>query len=328
MLKRFLVTVPLCALEQPGKPDHRCGICVQVVAQLPNLQNLTLKGCPLAESQGYPGKVKEQLPHLHILDSHRLLMSGKPSKQPAKAGHSAADVSLPGKASRHPSAAGDTAIDVAVSTGTKVVAQAKLAHSSEHFDSSDKQLAGPQMHEQALKRRHIESAHAASEKAAGRSSHTRKEPGKKMKMTEPDDGYAVEAMPPAHAEMTTEPKMMTSKAKARRKQATEASLPASGAYGKMPKAELGNVEDLQVLEATHASRIPHGSGAEPAGRVITDTKTKLRAETESSRQQKAASTAPKQKVAKQPSLKAKQRANGSHASAAFATGKKVMPSTR
>ena len=296
---------------------------MQVLAQLPNLQNLTLKGCPLAEQQGYPGNVKEQLPQLLILDSHRLSMSGKLSKQPAKAGHSTADVSSPGKGSRQPPATGNTAFEVVGSTGTRLGAQPKLAHSSKHPDSSDKQPAGPQM--QAAKRKHHESAPAASERAAGMPHRPSEEPVKKLKTAGSAAGPAVETLPPAHAQVTAGPTVLTSKAKARRKQVAEASLRATAASGQIPKAKLGNVEDSQVLGGTPGSGVSHGSGAEPSGRVITDAQTKLRAESSSSRQRNAATTAPKQKVAKQPSSEAKQPANGSQA---FATGKQVMHATR
>lgn len=294
---------------------------MQILAQLPNLQNLTLKGCPLAEQQGYPDNVKEQLSQLRILDSNRLSMSGKTNKQPGKAGYSAADVSSSGKGSSHPSANGYTAVDLGGSTVTKEGAQPKLAHRSEHPDTSEKQLAGPEVREQAPKRKRNESTRAAPDKAAGRPHHTSEEPAKKLKMIGSAAGPAVNAMPSAQAESKAGSTKLTSQAKAKSKQAAEANLQARSAYVQMPRAKLGTVEDRWILESTPGITVPQSSGAEPSGRGTTDNKTRPVAKLNSSKQRKAASIAPKQKSAKQPASKAKQPANSSHA---LASGKEVM----
>ena len=43
-----------------------------MLAQLPCLQNLTLKACPVAEQQSYQGRIISLLPQLQILDSHKV----------------------------------------------------------------------------------------------------------------------------------------------------------------------------------------------------------------------------------------------------------------
>ena len=291
---------------------------MQVLAQLPNLQNLTLKGCPLAEQQGYPDNVREQLSQLHIIDSQRLSMSGKTKMQPGKAGHSAADVSLPGKGGSLPSANPDTAPDKGGSIGRGEGAQPKPARRSEHPDTSHKQLAGPQTSGQAPKRKRSDSASVTPETAAGRPQLPSKEPGKKLKMAVSAAGPATGAVPSAQAEPRAASTMLTVKAKAKSKQAAQATLQASGASARMPTAKL--VEHKQVLEPNGSSKLPQHSCAKSSGRGGTGTDAKPVAKLNSSKQCEAAPTAPKQKLAKATS-KAKQPANGSHA---FATGKEVM----
>ena len=52
-----------------------------MLAQLPCLQNLTLKACPVADQQGYQDSVISLLPQLHILDSHRVCNAVTQAKQ-------------------------------------------------------------------------------------------------------------------------------------------------------------------------------------------------------------------------------------------------------
>ena len=54
---------------------------VKVLAQLPCLQNLTLKACPVADQQGYQGSIISLLPQLQILDSQKVSNAAKQAKQ-------------------------------------------------------------------------------------------------------------------------------------------------------------------------------------------------------------------------------------------------------
>ena len=45
---------------------------LQVLAQLPRLHSLTLKGCPVANKEDYQQEVQALLPHLQSLDNKRL----------------------------------------------------------------------------------------------------------------------------------------------------------------------------------------------------------------------------------------------------------------
>ncbi|GAB4823955.1 hypothetical protein N2152v2_011001 [Parachlorella kessleri] len=51
---------------------------IQVLAKLPSLRSLSLRGCPLAEQPGYRDAVLALTPHLEILDNQRVV--GKPAK--------------------------------------------------------------------------------------------------------------------------------------------------------------------------------------------------------------------------------------------------------
>lgn len=54
---------------------------VKVLAQLPCLQNLTLKACPVADQQGYQGSIISLLPQLQILDSQKVSNAALQAKQ-------------------------------------------------------------------------------------------------------------------------------------------------------------------------------------------------------------------------------------------------------
>lgn len=49
---------------------------MQVVAELPSLHQLSLRGCPIAEETAYPDNILQHLPGLDVLDSKKLVKSG------------------------------------------------------------------------------------------------------------------------------------------------------------------------------------------------------------------------------------------------------------
>ena len=55
-----------------------------MLAQLPCLQNLTLKACPVADQQGYQGSIISLLPQLQILDSQKVSNAAMQAKQQAQ----------------------------------------------------------------------------------------------------------------------------------------------------------------------------------------------------------------------------------------------------
>lgn len=53
--------------------NHMSGFdCVAVLAKLPSLRQLTLKGCPLADAEGYHQHILELAPRLDIMDGRKL----------------------------------------------------------------------------------------------------------------------------------------------------------------------------------------------------------------------------------------------------------------
>ena len=52
-----------------------------MLAQLPSLQNLTLKACPVAEQQSYQDSVIRLLPQLQVLDSHKVSNAATQARQ-------------------------------------------------------------------------------------------------------------------------------------------------------------------------------------------------------------------------------------------------------
>ena len=81
--------------------------CSQVVAELPSLHQLSLRGCPIAEDTAYPDYILQHLPGLDVLDSKKLVKSGmqRHSCKPAAAATIAAtaDMALADVASVKPS---------------------------------------------------------------------------------------------------------------------------------------------------------------------------------------------------------------------------------
>ena len=303
---------------------HKCAPVMQVLAQLPNLQNLTLKGCPLTEQPGYPEIVKELLPRLQILDSHRLSLPGRAGKQPGKAAVGAADASLPGKGSKMPPASSDAAVDMGRSAGVKGGVKPKVAQSIKPHDSSNREMASSSMSTQAVKRKRDDSsASAAPERTALGQQQPSREPSKKQMKTGSVASAGAVAVPIAQPDPQSKFTLRTSKAKADSKQAAEASLPAGTASVQKPNTKPGSIKDEQRLDSIPGQNVQQSSGAELSGTVVADMKVQPRPHSKSSKQQKAAAIAPKQKGAKQGSLKAMQPANGSNA---LATGKEVMSS--
>lgn len=298
---------------------------MQVLAQLPRLQNLTLKGCPLAEQPGYPENVRELLPQLQILDSHRLSLPVKAGKQPGKAALGAAGVLQPSKSSKLPPANSDAAVDMGKSAVVREGIHPKATQSIEQLDKSDTQLLGSRLSKQAPKRKHDESASAAPESAAVRQPQASKEPSKKQQKTGSAAGPAPEAMPSAQAAARAKPAALTGKAKAKREQVAEASLPASMASVEVPETQPGSVELKQKMIPVSGSTAQQGSGREPSGRVLADKKAQPVAASKSGKQPNSTSTAPKQKNAKRAAEQLKHSANGSHA---HATGKQVINSLK
>ncbi len=297
---------------------------MQALAQLPNLQNLTLKGCPLAEQPGYPESIRELLPQLQILDSHRISLPGKAGRQPGKAANSAADVSLPAKSSKIPPASSSAAVDTGRSAAVRDGAKPKPAQSIKPHDSSDRKMAGSTLRKQAPKRKHDEPAIAAAERAAVGQALTSRQPSKKQKKAGSAASRAPEATPSAQADARAQPTALTGKAKAKGKQAAEASLPASLASVGKPNTKLGSVEDKLRLKPFTGPNARNSAGAEVSGREVAGRKAKPVAGSLGSKQQKAAAIAPKQKSGKQGASKAKQPANGSNA---LAIGKEVRHSS-
>ena len=100
-----------------------CCILKQVLAKLPWLRSLNLRGCPLASSQDYPGCVLRLLPSLEVLDSKRVGDKAQHGRQHASAegapvpdrgdGTPAASTSAahaPSKQSRHAGRAAEGAL--------------------------------------------------------------------------------------------------------------------------------------------------------------------------------------------------------------------------
>ena len=63
---------------------------LQVLAKLPSLRSLSLRGCPLAEQPDYRQAVLALAPHLEILDNQRVVeRAAKLQKRKAEAGPAA-----------------------------------------------------------------------------------------------------------------------------------------------------------------------------------------------------------------------------------------------
>ncbi len=286
-LAEVVFAVSFCASGLKGRNLAKIVCPAQILAQLPNLQNLTLKGCSVTEQESYPKCVIDLLPQLHILDNQKV-SSGTHSKQPATVKHGTMIASVPGKNGKQISAKADVAQAEEEHTGSQAPTQLKAKSSKLIVKSSDAPL-NIQESRQATKRKHAESASEAPPRAEDSEQHDKKR--KARSTTAP----AAEAGAFARARLASKATVKATKPNSKQ---SEISIPVSTITPKAPGAKLKILED-KAGPAADMKRHKHSSGAQPPDTPATATDEAGRAKGKTSKLQKPAIAAsePPRKVA-------------------------------